>query len=498
MWVSNLKNRHAVSLRKLFSSASFVGCADIHVTVLSDDSKTCTPRCTFAAIPGTTLNGNAFIQEAIANGATSLICDRPLSNVAIPQCVVPHVRSTYAKLCQALFGWPTERLTTVGITGTNGKTTTSYLIRSILKAAHHQAGLLGTIEYNDGQKSEEAKLTTPDAAQFAGWLSRMVQNQTSHAVFELSSHALDQGRVAGVGLDVAIVTNITQDHLDYHQTLKTYRNSKSQILKLCKPNAAVVLNRDDPVAYSLINDISQDSKVITYGFQSDAKIRATIEHESLEETRFSLHLPGETLSVKTPLTGRHNVENCLAAAAACYDIGIKPSQIAEGIHHLAIVPGRLETIDMGQEYQIFVDYAHTDDALRRCLETLKPLTKNKLTCVFGAGGDRDRTKRPLLAIASQVADRIIVTSDNPRTEDPNQIIGDILKGFPPLTTNLHIEPNRKRAIQIAMELAEPGDTLLVAGKGHETYQIIGHTKHEFDDKAVIRTQLNQSLLRIPA
>lgn len=498
MQVANLKNRHAVSLRKLFSSASFVGCADIHVTVASDNSKACTPRCLFAAIPGSKHNGNAFVEEAIANGATSLLCDHPLPNVAIPQCIVPQVRPAYAKLCQALSGWPSERLTTIGITGTNGKTTTSYLIRSILQTANRQTGVLGTIEYHDGVTSEEANLTTPDAPQFATWLTRMVANQTSHAVFELSSHALDQGRAAGVALDVAVITNITQDHLDYHQTFETYRASKAKIINLCKSQAGVVVNREDPAAYSIVNDIRQNSTILTFGFQSDAMIRASIDYQSLTTTNFRIHFPKETITIQTPLTGRHNVENCLAAAAACFHIGIHPSHIAEGIANLTSVPGRLEPIDLGQEYRIFVDYAHTDDALRRCLETLKPLTKNKLTCVFGAGGDRDRTKRPLLAQAAQLADRIIVTSDNPRTEDPKQIIDDILKGFPSFMPDLHIELNRERAIQLAMTLAEPDDTVLVAGKGHETYQIVGQTKHHFDDKEVIRYRLARSLKRIPA
>ena len=498
MWVSDLKNRHAVSLRRLFPSASFVGCADIHVTSVSENSKDCSLGCLFAAIPGTKADGSEFIQEAIAKGAVSLLSDRPQPGVALPQCVVPHVRTAHGILCQALYGLPSRRLKTVGITGTNGKTTTTYLVRSILQAASLQTGLLGTIEYHDGTLSEVSHLTTPDAPTLASWLHRMTENKTTHAVFELSSHALHQGRTAGVELDAAVVTNMTHDHLDYHQTFESYLESKAQILKQIKPEGSVILNQDDLYARALRSDCGSQHKVVLHSSQKEAQVFATQIVETLTETRFLLHLPETTIPIQTLLIGRHNIDNCLSAAAACRELGIPPEAIAEGIEQLENVPGRLEAVEAGQDYNIFVDYAHTDDALARCLDTLKPLTKNRLICVFGAGGDRDRTKRPKLAKAAAKADRVIVTSDNPRSEDPDQIIEDILKGFAGESSQVQTEPDRRLAIRLAMESAEPGDTILVAGKGHETYQIIGEERHAFDDREIIRDNLKQTAMRMSA
>lgn len=498
MWMSHLKNRHAVSLRRLFPSASFVGCADIHVTTATEDSKDCAPGCLFAAIPGTKADGHDFVEEAMMRGARSLLGDRPHPGAAIPQCVVPQVRQAYGMLCQALFGMPSRRLKTVGITGTNGKTTTSYLVRSILQAANRPTGLLGTIEYHDGMTSETADLTTPDSPTFATWLDRMLENKTTHAVFELSSHALDQGRTAGVELDAAVVTNITHDHFDYHQNFETYQNSKARILEHVKPQGGVILNRDDPAAWSFHSLCDPAVTLVSHSSRHDADVRATQIEPTLKETRFRLHLPGETVEITTPLIGRHNVDNCLSAAATCWQLGIEASAIAYGLEQISHVPGRLDSIEMGQDYCIFVDYAHTGDALKRCIDTLKPLTKNRLICVFGAGGDRDRTKRPKLAAAAQNADLIIITSDNPRTEDPRRIIDDILQGLPPGQTNVRVEPDRRSAIRLAIEAAEPGDTLLVAGKGHENYQIIGDTKLAFDDRDIIRETLMQSTMRLSA
>ncbi len=497
MLVPTGKNQHPISLRKLFPSASFVGCADIHVNHVSEHSRNCQNGSLFAAISGTKTEGGKFIQEAATNGATSVLCDRPQPDIIMPQCIVPHVRAGYAKLCHALEGMPGQKLKTVGITGTNGKTTTSYLVRSILNAAGHQAGLLGTIEYHDGCTGECSNLTTPDPPDLAKWLRRMLDNKTTHAVFEMSSHAMHQGRTAGIELDVAILTNITHDHLDYHIHFEDYKESKSQILKHCKPNASAIINQNDAHLRYMQIPTENHLNVTTYAGQ-DSDFRATAIQQSLTETQFLLHVHHQTIPIRTKLIGQHNVENCLAAAAACYRLGIDPTYIALGIEQLQGVPGRMEVIEMGQDYQIFVDYAHTDDALRRCVNTLRPVTENRLICLFGAGGDRDRSKRPLLAAAAEDADIVIVTSDNPRSEEPVQIIDDILQGFSETSPKVYVEPDREQAIQLAIELAEPGDALLIAGKGHETYQQIGNTRHEFDDRKVIRTKLRQSTIRLSA
>ena len=496
MLVPHFKNRHPVSLRKLFPSASFVGCADIHISCVSDNSKDTGPHHLFAAIPGTKANGIDYIQEAMSNGAASLLCERPQPHIAIPQCVVPHVRATFAKLCHELHGKPSQRLTTIGITGTNGKTTTAYLVRSILNAAGFQTGLLGTIEYHDGLTSGHSNLTTPDPPLLAEWLHRMVERGTTHAVFEMSSHAMHQDRTAGLELDAAILTNITHDHLDYHRDFENYKQSKFRILHHSKPNGSIILNENDPHLKALASSCPKHLSVVTYA-GADSIVKATHIEQSLSETRFLLHIEGETVPVQTQLIGGHNIENCLAAAGACRRLGVEPAVIAQGIEQLQHVPGRLEAVDLGQDFRIFVDYAHTDDALKRCLETLKPLTDNRLICVFGAGGDRDRSKRPLLAAAAREAGIAIVTSDNPRSEEPIRIINDILEGFRGSTPKVIVEPDREKAIQLAIDIAEPGDTLLIAGKGHETYQIIGNNKHDFDDRKVIRTRLAQTIARIP-
>ncbi len=498
MWISNLKNRHAVSLRKLFPSASFVGCADIHVTTVSEQSQDCSPGCLFAAVQGHKVDGQQFIQEAIFNGASAILCGRPQPQVNLPQCIVPHVRSAYAGLCQALFGMPSQRLTTVGITGTNGKSTTTYLVRSILQAAEKTTGLLGTIEYSDGILTEPSHLTTPDPPTLARWLHQMVEQETTHAVFELSSHAMHQERTAGVQLDVAVITNITHDHLDYHQTFENYIESKTRILNHLKPKGCLVLNQDYQKVRNIGYKLPKNQHLLTYAIHHQASVRATELHQSLEETQFLLQIEDEAIRVSTKLIGKHNVENCLAAAATAHYLGVNIETIARGIEQLHVMPGRLESIKLGQDYKIYVDYAHTDDALRHCINTLKPLTKNRLICVFGAGGERDCTKRPKLARAAQEADIVIITSDNPRREDPNRIIEDILKGFPANPTNVYVEPNREHAIQLALELAVSDDTLLVAGKGHENYQVIGETRHEFDDREILQENLLRSPIRLSA
>jgi UDP-N-acetylmuramoyl-L-alanyl-D-glutamate--2,6-diaminopimelate ligase len=488
------KNRQPVSLMKLFPTASFVGCADIPVIRATDNSKDCCANSLFAAISGTNVDGAHFIEEAIDRGAAAILCDHPRPEIPVPQCIVPHVRTAYAKLCHALYHQPGERLKTIGITGTNGKTTTTYLVRSILNAAGFQTGLLGTIEYSDGKNRQESKLTTPDPLTLAKWFNSMLEQGTSHVVLEMSSHAMHQGRTAGVDLDVAIMTNITHDHLDYHHTLEHYIASKSRIIDHCKLHASLILNSSDEHIRNLGQSLREDLNVIWYS-RPDSKVQGTVAEQSPSGMQILLQIENQTYPVFTNLIGQHNLSNCLAAAAACVALGIESKYIAEGIENLTGVPGRLERIDAGQPYHIFVDYAHTDDALKRCISTLRQLTKNRLICVFGAGGDRDRTKRPKLAKATMDADIVIVTSDNPRSERPRQIIEDIVRGFASGSPRVYIEEDRKQAIQLALELSEPGDTLLVAGKGHETYQQIGNTRLEFDDRSIIRSCLTPEPVR---
>jgi UDP-N-acetylmuramoyl-L-alanyl-D-glutamate--2,6-diaminopimelate ligase len=411
---------------------------------------------------------------------------RPLSHVHIPQCVVPHARKAFAELCSALAAYPSRHLNLAGVTGTNGKTTVTWLIRSILEASGRRTGVLGTIEYHDGVHSSPSKMTTPDSQSLAHWLSAMVEAESTHAVLEVSSHALEQERVAGTEFDVAVVTNITHDHFDYHHDADSYRAAKARLLTHLKPQALVVLNADDPHSSALVGRVAGDARVVTYGLERPARVWATVLEESLRASRFLLRRATDSIEVTTPLVGRHNVSNCLAAAAAAERFGLSLSEVKKGIEGLRVVPGRMERIDCGQPFDVFVDYAHTDDALRRAIGFAKRLSHGRVLCVAGAGGDRDRTKRPLIGRALAEANVAIVTSDNPRSEDPEQIIGEIVAGFARTTSEPVIEPDRAEAIRRAIGLAEPGDCVLIAGKGHEREQIIGNRRVPFVDRDVVR------------
>jgi UDP-N-acetylmuramoyl-L-alanyl-D-glutamate--2,6-diaminopimelate ligase len=482
-----------VSLRRLFPRASFVGCADVRVARATERSDECTPDTLFAAIPGTRVNGAMFAADAISRGATSLLVEQPLANVSVPQCIVRNVRPSYSLLCAELAGRPSTLMHLSAVTGTNGKTTVTWLLRSILETAGKQTGLLGTIEYSNGINSEPATLTTPDSRRLSTALRDMLLNGTTHATIELSSHALHQDRCAGTYLDTAIVTNVTQDHFDYHGDAQSYLNSKARIVEHLKPNGVLIVNTDDVGSRSIGQQVPAGSRVVTYAIESSADITADIVEETTEHSRFVLRFADEQIEVRSPLVGRHNVSNCLAAAAAALSADIPISAIAAGIERLACVPGRLEHIDVGQSFDLFVDYAHTDDALGRVIDGLKRVTARRVICVFGAGGDRDSAKRPLLGRAASRADIAIITSDNPRSEDPAAIIHDIVQGFPPTTPQPLIESDRAAAILRAVEIAEPGDCVVIAGKGHETEQIIGGKRFPFNDRDVARQALLKSL-----
>ncbi|MBS0260718.1 MAG: UDP-N-acetylmuramoyl-L-alanyl-D-glutamate--2,6-diaminopimelate ligase [Planctomycetes bacterium] len=473
-----------VNLRRLFPRASFVGCGDIRVTDATDRSSDCRAHSLFAVIRGPHADGHAYIAAALDKGASALLVDRPLADYNVPQCVVPDVRQAYAELCGALHGHPSHHLGLAGVTGTNGKTTTTWLIRSILQAAGHQTGLLGTIEYHDGVRSEPSQLTTPGSAALARRLAGMIAVQTTHAAMELSSHALDQHRTGGTLLDAALITNITQDHFDYHKDFAAYRRSKARIFECVKSHGVAIVNADDPGSRSCVEFAR--NPVVTFGLEQPADVSAQIQSESLLGSQFLLQVRGASVLVETSLIGRHNIANCLAAAAVGCHFGIDLPTMARGLGALKHVPGRLELVAAGQPFPVFVDYAHTDDALRNVLRSLRPLTPGRVICVFGAGGDRDKLKRPLLGRAAAEADLPIVTSDNPRSEDSAAIVNDILPGFEGTRRPPFVELDRERAIRWAIQHAGPGDCVLIAGKGHETEQIVGTDRRHFDDREVAR------------
>ena len=489
-----------VSLRRLLPDASLVGCGEVIVNDATDDSRQVTEDSVFAAICGTKVDGRDFAADAVTNGCSAVLTDRPLPHVSAPQCIVPNVRAAYSRVCNAVSGKPTSRLQIAGITGTNGKTTTAWMLRSILETSNRRCGLLGTIEYSDGKVTSPASLTTPDPRSVFHWFRRMVENGCRHAAIELSSHALSQDRIAGTPLAAAIITNVTQDHFDYHSDFETYLAAKSKILDYVVSGGIVAINLDDPGSSQLCDKAKADGhQVVTFSVSQDADIQAEILDENTDGSRFRLSISGPIahsdaggeIDITIPLPGRHNVLNSLGAAAAALHLGASLADIQHGLESLTCVPGRLEPINCGQSFPVFVDYAHTDDALQRVVDCLSPLTDGRVLCVFGAGGDRDRSKRPLLGKAAAHADFAIVTSDNPRTEEPAGIIEEVIAGFTHGFSNFHIESDRRRAIEFALAEAQPGDCVLIAGKGHESEQTVGTERLPFDDRLIAREILEQ-------
>ncbi|QDT27112.1 UDP-N-acetylmuramoyl-L-alanyl-D-glutamate--2,6-diaminopimelate ligase MurE [Gimesia panareensis] len=479
----------AISLRSQFPSASFVDCADICVTSLQADSRRCQSGDLFVVIAGTNESAEKYIPEAIRNGAKAVLTGRPLTGLEVPQCIVSDVRKAYAILCSELADRPSRQLDAVGITGTNGKTTVSWLVRSILQSAGRKTGLSGTVEYHDGKTSRPSSLTTPDALELSELLSAMVKNRVTHAVMEVSSHALDQSRLAGTELAVGAVTNVTQDHFDYHQNLKNYAACKARIIEHLKADGTLVLNGDDPICRSMAEAVQSTQTLLTYGLKSEADLQARAVRESAAGTEFEIVFRETALPVKTTLIGQHNVSNCLAATAVCLGLGLSLAEIVAGITALENVPGRMEQVNCGQTYTVLIDYAHTDDALRHAIRSARQVCGQRLFCVFGAGGDRDSSKRSLLGVAGSEADRVIITSDNPRSEDPFQIMKAIAAGCQSQGVTPELIEDRKAAIEFALAEAGPGDLVLIAGKGHECEQILRDRKIPFRDRHVVEQYL---------
>ena len=376
------------------------------------------------------------------------------------------------------------------MTGTNGKTTITYLIESIVRAAGKSIGVIGTINYRFGGKVIAAKNTTPGPVELESMLAEMVRGGLQYAVMEVSSHSLDQRRVDGVSFDTAIFTNITSEHLDYHKTLEEYFKAKAKIFNRLKEDGTAILNKDDKRVASLEGTINK--KVITYGINEDADVTARDIRLSLKGSRFIIATPGGPIAINSKLIGMHNVSNILASAAAALALNLDRKVIKEGIESVDIIPGRLEPVEAGQPYKVFVDYAHTEDALNNVLTLLKAVAKNKIVTVFGCGGDRDKAKRPLMGkVACKFSDNVIITSDNPRSEDPAEIMHQIENGVKPRYSNYDIVANRREAIEKALASAKKGDIVIIAGKGHENYQIIGNKTLPFDDRQVVREILRK-------
>ena len=476
-----------VRLGTLLPEARLFGASDVLVQGCTCDSRRVEPGWVFAALRGSRGDGRRFIPEAVAAGCGAVLCEPPAPDVPVPVCLVADARDAHARLCQALCGEPSRRLKLVGVTGTNGKTTTSCLIASVLSGAGCRVGLIGTLAYYDGQSFDDAPWTTPPAEQLAALLARMVRHECSHAVMEVSSHGLAQSRVAGCRFDAACVTNITRDHLDYHGSPADYRRAKQRLFSHLAPEGFAVVNADDPAASAMLR--RHGGPALSVGIRSPAEITASPLEQLPSEQTFLLSAGSDTIPVRTRLVGLHNVYNCLVAAAVGLAYGIELPLVVRGLERVEEIPGRLERIDCGQPFHVYVDYAHTSDALRHALATLRGLTSGRVICVFGAGGGRDRGKRPGMGrVVEQLADLAFVTSDNPRDEDPRAIADEILAGFQrPESAIVLLE--RREAIHRALEAAEPGDAVLIAGKGHEDVQIVNRRRVPFDDRQVAREWL---------
>ena len=382
------------------------------------------------------------------------------------------------------------------MTGTNGKTTTTYLIDGVLQAAGRSVGILGTVQYRIGNRLVEASRTTPEASDLQHLFREMVDSGCTHAVLEVSSHSLSLKRVHGCAFKVAVFTNLTRDHLDFHGDMESYFAAKRTLFSdLLREDGCAVINLDDEHGEELRR--ASRGRVLTYAIEHDADLRAEAVELSLKGTRFFVRTRTDRFEVRTPLVGRFNVQNVLAALGAGFALGVSPEDALRGIASLAGVPGRLQRVDAGQDFAVVVDYAHTDDALKNLLETLRELRPRKLITVFGCGGDRDKTKRPLMgAVASRLSDLVIATSDNPRSEPPEAILQDIGRGIPQSrAAQTEVIVDRREAITRALEVAGPGDVVAIAGKGHETYQVLRDRTVPFDDRQVALDALGRLLVK---
>ncbi len=479
-----------------------------------EDSRQVRPGDLFLARAGTAKNGAAFVAAAVAAGAAAVIGPPEiLATLAgqpnIARAVTAHGARTMARAAYALRGNPQRALALAAVTGTNGKTTITYMLRSILRAhtaAHAEAGkcgLIGTVEIDDGHAAVPSAMTTPGPIELADIFSRMRGHGVKYVAMETSSHALHQNRLAEIPFAVAMFTNLTGDHLDYHGSMEAYAAAKAMLFTNLESSACAIINGDDPWADAMVKGTK--ARVLRYGFSQGHDFVATQVRMDGAGAALTIAGPGGfSLAFNSPLVGRHNVYNTLCAAAAAYALGVPAETISVGLQTMAYVPGRLQPVTapgvsrQQMPFQVLVDYAHTHDALENVLLALRPMTDGKLWCVFGCGGDRDRTKRPkMAAVAQRLADAVIVTSDNPRTEDPAAIIREIETGFT-MAGKHSVQADRRAAIGEAISRARPGDVVLIAGKGHEDYQIIGATKFPFDDVAEARRALRQTLANLPA
>ena len=476
-----------------------IGSGEVEVVRAVQDSRRVRPGDLFVAMPGAKTDGHQFVPMALAAGACAAVVERELKLPGdVPQLLVPDARAALAVCAHALLGNPTQRLMLCGVTGTNGKTTATYLIRSILERAGRPSGILGTIGYLLGRRQLESGMTTPDADVLAGYFAEMVESGLTTAIMEVSSHALHQRRTAGMRFKVAALTNLTPEHLDYHKTMRQYARAKRILFEGLSPDAVAVANADARWSRTIVK--GTPARVLWYGIRNPADVWPENVVSDVRGSRFTLVTPRGRVEVRTELLGTYNIYNCLTAAAVAEALEIPLDAIAEGLAAVQTIRGRLEPVPTTLPLSVLIDYAHKTEALKQVLATVRKLVKKpgRLAVVFGCGGNRDTQKRPAMAkVAQRLADRVYVTSDNPRLEPPEEIIRQIVAGFTSMK-KVTVEPDRRAAIGLALREAREGDVVIIAGKGHETYQIIGEVKRHFDDSEVAAEVLRDLEKQAPA
>ena len=483
------------------------GQGEARVTTITHDSRAVTPGAVFVAVPGQRADGAAFAAQAIAKGAVAVVAESPApvdapQGTTIPWVRTPDARRSLAELSAIVYDHPSEHLLVVGVTGTNGKTTTTYLLASVLDAAGMPCGRLGTVSVRTGPvpgNETDAAHTTPESNEVQRLLREMVTRGCKACAMEVSSHALVLQRVASLRFSAAIFTNLTRDHLDFHGDMASYFEAKRSLFDMLPPGAPAAINIDDPRGVELVSRVS---RAITYGVNRAADVRPESVQASLDGLAFDVVTPRGRLAVRSPLVGWPNVSNILGVVACAVALDIPDAAIEQGLAQLDGVPGRFQVVSgTTDDVRVVVDYAHTDDALKNLLETARPLTHGRLITVFGCGGDRDRSKRPLMgAVAARLSDLVVLTSDNPRSEEPERIIDEIKRGIlqpvdpsapKRVGTPLLVHLDRRLAIDQAIRASRAGDVVLIAGKGHEKYQVVGDRTLPFDDVEVAKAALSQ-------
>lgn len=494
-----IQARNVHELAASVPEARYVGERNVTVNDIVYDSRHVRPGALFVCWKGATADGHSFAREAVAKGARALFCERYLDELAhVPQIVVPNVRERLGELASAFYGHPSRRLTLIGVTGTNGKTTSTYLLHSIFQRAHGAAGLIGTLGSRIGDRYVPGDRTTPEAPDIQRLLAEMAAARCTTCSMEVSSHGIDLHRISGARFAYGVFTNLTQDHLDYHTTFEAYRDAKLRFFSRLEDGA--IINADDPHASHFARATA--APVYLYGVESPgAEYRASSIRFDAGGVTYVAHTPSGSIEIRLALTGVFNVYNSLGALAVAHRLGVPLEDIAAGLAGVQ-VPGRFERVSGAYPVSVIVDYAHTPDGLENVLRAARALGKGRLILLFGAGGDRDRTKRPRMgSIAASLADFVIVTSDNPRSEDPETICEEIEAGMRQVSgAPAHWERvvDRREAIREAIRIAEPGDLVLIAGKGHETYQEIRGVRRHFDDREEARAALEERFGRATA